>query len=279
MPHHDHASHPTANQHGNPLPVGHLLLGAHVSQTLYDAVVAWAIDRFTASPRHIIDLGAGPGRATFTLLDRLPGAHVTAIDAETNYLDHLTSTARTRGIGPHVTTLVQNLNDAWPTTEPADLVWASALLHHLSAPETVLHHAHDTITSEGGIVVVEHRGFPQVIPAKVSPYDDKLAARVAEVMSTRGWNDYPDWSDHLRSAGFSAVERRNFSGESTAPRKVRAEFCRNMIHSLQRHVPEHFTPTQGNIFASLTDPHDPLYLTDADAPRIDVGFSVWVGRA
>jgi len=33
-------------------------------------------------PRHIVDLGCGTGAGTFTLLDRFPEAHVTAVDAE-----------------------------------------------------------------------------------------------------------------------------------------------------------------------------------------------------
>ncbi|NEC16886.1 class I SAM-dependent methyltransferase, partial [Streptomyces parvus] len=88
--------------------------------------------------RHIVDLGSGTGTGTFALLEQFPTARVTAVDSSPAMLERLVSAARERGLGDRVRTLEADAGAGLPGVADADLVWASASLHHLDDPATAL---------------------------------------------------------------------------------------------------------------------------------------------
>lgn len=76
----------------------------------------------------ILDVGAGTGRDTALLLERLPRGHVVAVDGSTAMLAQLRD--RLAGVGPaRLTTLHADLTAPLTLEEPVDAVFSVATLH------------------------------------------------------------------------------------------------------------------------------------------------------
>jgi trans-aconitate 2-methyltransferase len=76
----------------------------------------------------VLDVGAGTGRDTAALLERLPRGHVVAVDGSTAMLAQLRD--RLAGVGPdRLTTLHADLTAALTLEEPVDAVFSVATLH------------------------------------------------------------------------------------------------------------------------------------------------------
>ncbi|WP_159767191.1 class I SAM-dependent methyltransferase [Streptomyces sp. HM190] len=161
-------------------------------------------------PGRIVDLGCGTGAGTFTLLDRFPGAHITAVDISAGHLQRLREKARARGVEGHVRTVQADLDEAdWPDLGAPDLVWASASLHHAARPDRALRHVHDLLPPGGLFAVVELSGFPRFLPEDAPEDRPGLEERCHEASSRLHAEHVPhrgaDWGLKLVEAGF-AVE-------------------------------------------------------------------------
>lgn len=78
----------------------------------------------------VVDVGAGTGRDTEALLQRLPHGHVIAVDGSVAMLDRLRQ--RLAGVGPERLTILQaDLREPLVLDEPADAVFSVATLHWL----------------------------------------------------------------------------------------------------------------------------------------------------
>jgi trans-aconitate 2-methyltransferase len=76
----------------------------------------------------VLDVGAGTGRDTALLLERLPRGHVVAVDGSTAMLAQLRD--RLAGVGPdRLTTLHADLTAPLTLEEPVDAVFSVATLH------------------------------------------------------------------------------------------------------------------------------------------------------
>lgn len=76
----------------------------------------------------VLDVGAGTGRDTAALLERLPRGHVVAVDGSTAMLAQLRG--RLAGVGPdRLTTLHADLTASLALEEPVDAVFSVATLH------------------------------------------------------------------------------------------------------------------------------------------------------
>lgn len=76
----------------------------------------------------VLDVGAGTGRDTAALLERLPRGHVVAVDGSTTMLAQLRD--RLAGVGPdRLTTLHADLTGPLVLNEPVDAVFTVATLH------------------------------------------------------------------------------------------------------------------------------------------------------
>ena len=71
-------------------------LDAHILAEHAAAIAQWLPVR--EPPGDIVDLGCGTGAGTFTLLDRFPEAHITAVDASVEHLRRLREKACARGL-------------------------------------------------------------------------------------------------------------------------------------------------------------------------------------
>ncbi|MFD4234987.1 class I SAM-dependent methyltransferase [Streptomyces sp. NPDC058542] len=169
--------------------------------------------------RNIVDLGSGTGTGTFALLERFPTARVTAVDSSPEMLERLASAARDRGLGDRVRTLEADAGAGLPGVVDADLVWASASLHHLDDPATALAGIRAALRPGGLLAVAEVDGMPTFLPESGEPgalelrYREALDGLHAEQLPHRG----ADWGSLLVTAGFSVEQERAEPWELRAP--------------------------------------------------------------
>ncbi|MFE2977612.1 class I SAM-dependent methyltransferase [Streptomyces sp. NPDC059258] len=169
--------------------------------------------------RHIVDLGAGTGTGTFALLEQFPTARVTAVDSSPAMLERLVSEARDRGLGDRVSTLEADAGAGLPGVVDADLVWASASLHHLDDPATALAGIRAALRPGGLLAVAEVDGMPTFLPADGESGGLEARCRAAldglhaERMPHRG----ADWGSLLTAAGFSVEQERAEPWELRTP--------------------------------------------------------------
>ncbi|MGW7291004.1 class I SAM-dependent methyltransferase [Streptomyces xiamenensis] len=167
----------------------------------------------TAAPDRIVDLGCGTGAGTFALLDRFPGARVTAVDASAGHLQHLRERADALGTGGRVRTVRADLDAPDPPDlGTPDLVWASASLHHLAHPDDVLRTVHRTLAPGGLLAVVEPAGFPRFLPVDAPADRPGLEERLHDVADGLHAEHVPhrgaDWGPLLTTAGFTVEDTR-----------------------------------------------------------------------
>ncbi|NUV99918.1 trans-aconitate 2-methyltransferase [Streptomyces sp. CAI 127] len=169
--------------------------------------------------RHIVDLGSGTGTGTFALLEQFPTARVTAVDSSPAMLERLVSAARERGLGDRVRPLEADAGAGLPGVADADLVWASASLHHLDDPATALAGIRAALRPGGLLAVAEVDGMPSFLPADGGPGELEARCRGAldglhaERLPHRG----ADWGSLLTAAGFSVEQERAEPWELRAP--------------------------------------------------------------
>ncbi|WP_326616453.1 class I SAM-dependent methyltransferase [Streptomyces anulatus] len=169
--------------------------------------------------RNIVDLGSGTGTGTFALLERFPTARVTAVDSSPAMLERLASAARDRGLGDRVHTLEADAGEGLPGVVDADLVWASASLHHLDDPATALAGIRAALRPGGLLAVAEVDGMPTFLPEGGEP--GALESRCREALDGLHAEQLPhrgaDWGSLLATAGFSVEQERSEPWELRAP--------------------------------------------------------------
>ncbi|MEV1043692.1 class I SAM-dependent methyltransferase [Streptomyces sp. NPDC049916] len=169
--------------------------------------------------RHIVDLGSGTGSGTFALLEQFPTARVTAVDSSPEMLERLVANARDRGFGERVRALEADAGAGLPGVVDADLVWASASLHHLDDPATALAGVRAALRPGGLLAVAEVDGMPAFLPeggaagALEARCREALDRLHAERMPHRG----ADWGVLLAAAGLPVEQERTERWELRAP--------------------------------------------------------------
>ncbi|RII97280.1 methyltransferase domain-containing protein, partial [Clavibacter michiganensis subsp. insidiosus] len=97
---------------------------------------------------------------------------------------------------------------------PADLVWASLLLHEVADPARLLARIHDGLAPGGLLAVVEMDGPPRFLPDDLDPdlVRPGLADRLDDAVTHGGTGgpSHPDWAPWLRDAGLVDVATRVF---------------------------------------------------------------------
>ncbi|WP_199442128.1 class I SAM-dependent methyltransferase [Umezawaea beigongshangensis] len=217
---HDHHDH---HDHADQTVLAEVLdLDAEVLHTYLTDLTAWLRDLVgDPAPRRIVDLGAGTGTGTFALLERFPDAEVVALDASAQLLHRLGSRARDLGVADRVRTVEADLDVAWPAVGTADLVWASASLHHVADPARVLTDVLGTLRPGGHLAVVELDSFPRFLPEDLGFGRPGLEARFRALVAAQRATDMPhlgaDWGPRLSAAGFTVEVERVIEIELTPP--------------------------------------------------------------
>jgi SAM-dependent methyltransferase len=186
-----------------------------VDQLLGSALVSCAL--------RVLDVGCGPGVVAVRIAQDGPRRSVTAIDSSEPLLDRVRRRAADAGIGDRVVTLVGDLDHPLPSTEPADLVWASMVLHHVTDPGATLERLRDRLAPGGVLVMVEFGNAPTVLGP-----DDPLvidgtwvrfqAATAASLTERLGLDPVTiDWPATLSGAGFDDITDEGLQAVHPAP--------------------------------------------------------------
>ncbi|MEU0100509.1 methyltransferase [Streptomyces sp. NPDC006267] len=211
---HDHASGGASNGLPEILDLDAALFAPHLT-ALTGRIACLTGD----GVRTVVDLGSGTGTGTFALLERFPTARVTAVDSSPAMLERLASAARERGLGDRVHTHEADAGAGLPGVVDADLVWASASLHHLDDPATALAGIRAALRPGGLLAVTEMDGMPTFLPEDGEP--GALEARCREALDGLHAERLPhrgaDWGSLLASAGFSVEQERAEPWELRAP--------------------------------------------------------------
>ncbi|KHD74407.1 class I SAM-dependent methyltransferase, partial [Actinoplanes utahensis] len=165
--------------------------------------------------------GAGTGSGSFALLRRFPEATVTAVDTSPEMLAHLAGSARRHGLADRIRPTEADLDSGWPLTGPADLVWASSSMHHLSDPDRVLADIRATLAPGGLFAMIEMEAMPRFLPDDLGIGVPGLEARCHAAADQARAEHLPhmgsDWPARLTAAGFRILESRDLTVDLPAP--------------------------------------------------------------
>ncbi|WP_219817347.1 trans-aconitate 2-methyltransferase [Arthrobacter sp. N199823] len=232
--HHPHAghSHDEGHSHATDAELAQMLdLDALILGSYLTDATAWAAELAGHEPETILDVGAGSGVGTLALARRFPSAHVTALDISAQMLATTLGSAAASGLDGRIAGLQANLNEEWPASATADLMWASSSLHELADPERTMAEMFANLTPGGLLIVIEMDGLPSFLPERLqegSSVVNGMESRLHASLASNGWNQYPEWTAGLERAGFT-VERRHFPTQGSATPELAARYGRTFL--------------------------------------------------
>ena len=179
---------------------------------------AWVGERCGHDPvERIVDVGSGPGVGSCIFALQFRGATVTAVDASGPLLGRAAARAMRLGVAGRVRTRVGDLSDAVAVSaeEPADVVWASMVLHHVPDQPAALAAIHAGLRDGGWLAIAEFGAPLQCLPD--SALGDAAGVWARCQAAVRSWlpdpvaGDAPALRAALLAAGFAHVEQREMT--------------------------------------------------------------------
>ncbi|MFF2139027.1 class I SAM-dependent methyltransferase [Streptomyces sp. NPDC058193] len=253
---HGHAHGHTAQD--DALLVAVLDLDAELFAPYLTAVTSGIAELAGDGVSHIVDLGAGTGTGTFALLERFPAARVTAVDSSPSMLALLTERARAKGLGDRVRTLETDAGTGLAGITDADLVWASASLHHVDDPAAALAGVHAALRPGGLVAVAEMDGMPRFLPEDAVADRPGLEARCREALGAVNAEQVPhmgaDWGTLLTAAGLAVAYERTEPLELRAPLPAQAgAYAHLVLDRIRGALEGRIDPADLDALAALLD--------------------------
>ncbi|GIF20399.1 SAM-dependent methyltransferase [Actinoplanes tereljensis] len=278
---HSHGSHGDSHHedshHGDGDLAEMLDLDAEVLHDYYREVIGWAGSLVPENPR-IVDLGAGTGTGTLALARHLPTADLTAVDMDEEMLERLRHRAAQAGLADRIRTVQADLDGDWPGLGPADLVWASASMHHLADPARTLAQVYATLRPGGTFMITELDAFPRFLKdaadAADAAVEERCHAELARFRQEAGMHMGEDWGARLKAAGFELEGERRFDIELPAPLPPNAvRYAQVTLQRTRSRLADHLT---GDDLAAL----DRIVATAPDRADLTIRATrdVWIGR-
>lgn len=192
------------------------------------AITLPIVDQLLRSPimagaTHVLDVGCGPGVVTTRVAQSSPTVRVTALDSSEPLLARARRRAEDAGVGDRVDTIAADLEGRLPSTTPADVIWASMVLHHVADPIATLGQLRDRLVPGGALVMVEFGNPPTVLAASDplvvdgtwSRFQDATAGNLIERL---GFDPVAvDWPENLRRSGFTDITDTGMVAEHQRP--------------------------------------------------------------
>ncbi|BEL02229.1 hypothetical protein Q0Z83_004200 [Actinoplanes sichuanensis] len=229
----------------------------------------------------ILDIGAGTGTGTFALLQRFPAATVTAIDTADEMLSHLRDSAAARHLADRVRPLRADLDEAWPTTGPADLVWASSSMHHMADPDRVLRDVHAALRPGGLLAMIEMDRMPRFLPDDLGFGTPGTEARCHTLLDEARAAHLPhigaDWPSRLTAAGFRIVESREMTVDVPSPLPEPAiRYAYATLSRIRQSVADRLSPEDVSTLDTLLTRNGPQALHTRKDLRVTSTRAVWL---
>jgi SAM-dependent methyltransferase len=189
-------------------------------------VLADLTERKARDVRRILDVGSGPGVGTCVLAERFAAATVVAADGSPEMLANVAARAERLGLAARVQTRLVELPDGLDGMGPADLVWASMVLHHVGDEAGALRRLRSRLEPGGLLGLAEFAdplrfvaddaglGRPGVWERLDAARASWLADMRAGLPDAQPAGDYPTM---LRAAGFEVVVDRVIRVELEPP--------------------------------------------------------------
>jgi SAM-dependent methyltransferase len=268
--------------------VGDLQRSADVWRPVTEQVMAWL--GVTVGDR-ATDVGCGAGGMTAVLAGAVgPSGNVVAVDGEPALLDATLERCRQLGYDDRVTTLHHDLTTGMPELNRLqDLVWASAVVHHLPDQQAAIA-ALSELLIDGGRLALSEGGLRTVtLPWDVGIGEPGLEARLhaaEEAWFVRMRASIPGstrapygWPTLLRNAGLTDVQTRSFLLDRPSP--IPAHVAGYVIGSLRHRVEraeDSLDPSDVAAWKRLLNPDDDAaYLGGRDDLFCLAAITVHVG--
>lgn len=280
---HDHAPTATSHRHGYGHGMAETLdLDAAVLGEQLTAIVAGL--PAPSSVRRIVDLGAGTGSGTLALLGRFPDARVVAVDGSAEHLAQLQEKCEQAGmIGDRIETVQADLDAGWPDLGRADLVWASASLHHVADPGRALRAVRDLLAPGGLLAVVELAGPPRFLPDWAPEFRPGVETRahaaadrrINATMPTRG----ADWGPMISAAGYTLVAEDTVTVDEPRPHsEAVARYAQLVLGGLRGAAVDELADDDLAALDELLDAASPRSVLRRDDLRVRAERGVWAAR-
>ncbi|HEY7047325.1 MAG TPA: methyltransferase domain-containing protein [Jatrophihabitantaceae bacterium] len=253
----------------------------------WNAAVAREIGRTT--DRFVVDAGCGSGGMARALADALPEARVVGVDAS----EHMLELAAARSAGyPRIEFVQASYEDglADAVGQPADLVWASASVHHAGDQQAAVTRLAELL-APGGRLALAEGGLPAYyLPWDVGVGEPGLEHRL--VAAGQRWFERMraalpgqvrmpyGWPEAMRRAGLADGRTRTFLTEVPAP--LPAEAREVVVHALTAQV-ERLADTElldeadRDTWRHLLDPDDAAWVGARDDTYVLSARSVHTG--
>lgn len=266
---HHHEEHADWTEH-----CGVLEREGEVSQPWVRDVIGWLVEMSRPGGiQRVIDIGSGPGVAACQFAEALPEADVVAFDANQALLDRALERATQRRLQDRLTVHQGMIGPGLADLEPAELVWCSRVVHHVTNPREGLAHLATALTDVGVLAVVEG-GLPMRVlpggygvarPGFVSRLDAAADdyAREKWAISQEAAGGHRDWPLLMADSGLEHVASRTFLLDLPAPLDsfVR-DFVVDRFADLHHKVRDRLSPEDERALFRLNDPEDPAALVN-----------------
>ena len=269
---------------------------ARDDRSWYEELSGWLL---RPADRVAVDIGCGGGGMTLALAAAMDvHGQVVAVDAEQQLLAAVRDQAMAGGIDrlAEVTLVQADLGDGVESVRdamaaPADLVWASASVHHVGDQQAAINALASLLAPAGRLALAEDG-----LPARHLPWDlgvgapgleqrldaanDRWFARMREELPGSAPLPY-GWTEALRRAGLSGVSTRTFLRERPSPLETRD--IERVIDRFTRWVDRlrptgYLDPADLESWDRLLDPADPAWLGHRSDLFSLVARSVHVGE-
>lgn len=175
---------------------------------------------------YVLDVGAGPGVGTAALAARFPDASILAVDGSAAMVAAAGERFSRLGIDDRVSVRQGELPAVLDELAPADVVWASLVVHHVGDEVDALRRLGALLRPGGVLAVIERAG-----PVLATYEDPELGrpgiwARVEEAWSRwfdamrhglHGHAESADYGEMVVAAGLELVDDRVLSLDLPAP--------------------------------------------------------------
>ncbi|MGH3797434.1 MAG: class I SAM-dependent methyltransferase [Pseudonocardiaceae bacterium] len=201
---------------------------AEMSFACLEAGAGWLAELAGGRPvRRVLDVGSGPGVTSCVLAAAFPDAEIQAVDGSASLLERVSARAARLGLGDRLTVVQRELPAGLDELAPADLVWASRVVHHLGdQAEAVRRIA--ALLRPGGVLAIAEGGLPlRSLPRDIGIGRPGLEARLD--VALQDWftdmratqpgtvSTVEHWPGLLAGAGLVPAGSRSFLVDHPAP--------------------------------------------------------------